>query len=90
MCRGRYTGHPLHHIEHRSLNLQQAELLAPDLESDVAFSYVVAVVEVLLDAALGVEVIDDLLGHLYTGEDTFLFDDELLAALRIGRDATES
>ena len=89
VCGGGYAGHTLHDVQHRALNLQQTELLAIHAEGYVAFLHVVAVVQELLEAALGVEVVDDLLGYLHAGEYAFLLDDKLLAALCIGRDAAE-
>ena len=49
----------------------------------------VFVAQELLHAAFRVEVIDNLLRHLYTGNYSCIFDDKLLAAHLSRRDATE-
>ena len=83
------SGHTLHDIKHRALNLQQAEFFAIDAESDISGFDGIAIVQELLHAAFRVEVIDNLLRHLYTGNYSCIFDDKLLAAHLCWWDATE-
>ena len=64
---GRYAGHALHDIEHRTLDLQETQLFTIDLESHVSGLHMIAVMQELLHTALRIEISDDLFRYLNTG-----------------------
>ena len=80
----RYARHALHDIEHCALDLQQTQLLAIDLESDIARFHMIAVMQELLEPALGVEIVNDLFRHLYTGKYSRVLNNQLLTT-HLGR-----
>ena len=65
--RRRHTRHTLHDIKHRPLDLQQTQLLAVHLKRDIAGLHMVAVMQELLKAALGIKIIDNLFRHFHSG-----------------------
>ena len=87
--RGSDTRHALHDIEHGALNLQERQLLPIHSERHIAGLHRCAVLQVLLHAALRVEIADNLLRDLYARQDTFFFDNQLLTSHLSGRDTTE-
>ena len=89
MGRGRYAGHTLHDIEHRTFDLQQAEFFTVYLKSDVTGLDVITVMQELLKAAFGIKIINDLFGYFDTGEHTGILDDQLLATHLGRRNTTE-
>ena len=86
---GRHTRHALHDIEHRALDLQQAEFLTIYLEGYIARFDMIAIMQELLKAALGIKIVNDLFGYFHTGEYTGVLDDQLLTTHLGRRNTTE-
>ena len=75
MRRSRYAGHTLHDIEHRTLYLQQTQLLAIDLKCHITGLDERTVLKELLHTAFGVEIVDNLFRHFHAGKHAGIFDD---------------
>ena len=84
---GCHTAHALHDVEHYTLGLQQRAHTALNHKSHITGLYMRAVGNADSHFQLGVEFFKHLAGHFYSGQDSLLFHNELLAAHFIRRDS---
>ena len=89
---GRHRGnaaHALHHVEHKTLGLQQASDFAGDNHGHVAGFHVCAVVNESFHFEGGVKAVEDFVSNSHAGQDAFFFDEQFRLAHGIFGDAAE-